>query len=103
MPSGPSGGEVVSAANFNSPEQTVIAGSAGAVAKASEKVKAAGAKRALPLPVSAPFHCALMQPATDRMIPVLAAIPFGDLAFPCVTNVDARENSSADAAGRAAR
>lgn len=91
-------GEVVSPANFNSPEQTVIAGTAGAVAKASELVKAKGAKRALPLPVSAPFHCALMQPATERITPVLGAIAFRDLAVPCVTNVDARENGSGEAA-----
>ena len=56
-------GEVVSAANVNSPGQVVIAGHAGAVARASERCKAKGAKRAVPLPVSAPFHCALMKPA----------------------------------------
>lgn len=60
-------GEPVSAANFNDPAQTVIAGTTAAVAKASERLKAAGAKRALPLPVSAPFHSTLMKPAADRL------------------------------------
>ncbi len=94
-------GEVVSPANFNSPEQTVIAGSVAGVARASEKVKEAGAKRALPLPVSAPFHCSLMEPASEMMRPVLAAIAFRDLAVACVTNVDARENRSGEAAREA--
>src|SRR5215467_9418804 len=60
-------GEVVSAANLNSPDQVVIAGHAGAVGRAMELAKAAGARRAVPLPVSAPFHCALMQPAQERL------------------------------------
>jgi [acyl-carrier-protein] S-malonyltransferase len=80
---------VCSAANFNSPEQTVIAGDGGAVAKASELLKAKGAKRVLPLPVSAPFHCALMRPAELKLWPFLGAIPQRPLAFPIVTNVDA--------------
>lgn len=83
-------GEVVSPANLNSPGQIVIAGHAGAVERAMERCKAAGAKRALPLPVSAPFHCALMRPAQERMAADLAALPFQDLALPLVSNVDAR-------------
>ncbi len=82
-------GEACSAANFNSPEQTVIAGTAGAVGKAAGILKAAGAKRVLPLPVSAPFHCALMKPAEEKLTPYLDATPFGPLSFPVVTNVDA--------------
>jgi [acyl-carrier-protein] S-malonyltransferase len=83
-------GEVVSPANLNSPGQVVIAGHAGAVARAMEACKAAGAKRVLPLPVSAPFHCALMQPAQERMAADLAALPFQELAVTLVSNVDAR-------------
>jgi len=82
-------GEVVSPANVNSPGQVVIAGHAAAVARASEKCKAAGAKRAVPLPVSAPFHCALMQPAQDRLAPELEALAFRDPEPPLVNNVDA--------------
>src|SRR5256885_2021481 len=67
-------GEVVSAANLNSPEQVVIAGHARAVERAMELAKAAGAKRAIPLPVSAPFHCALMKPAQERLKPELEAV-----------------------------
>jgi [acyl-carrier-protein] S-malonyltransferase len=83
-------GEVVSPANLNAPGQVVIAGHAAAVVRASECCKAAGAKRAVPLPVSAPFHCALMKPAQDRLTPVLAALAFGDPVVPLVNNVDAR-------------
>ncbi len=83
-------GEVVAPANFNSPGQVVIAGHAAAVARASEQCKAAGAKRAVPLPVSAPFHCALMQPAQDRLAPELEALAFRDPEPPLVNNVDAR-------------
>jgi [acyl-carrier-protein] S-malonyltransferase len=82
-------GEVVSPANVNSPGQVVIAGHAAAVERASERCKAAGAKRAVRLPVSAPFHCALMQPAQDRLAPELAALGFRDPAIPLVNNVDA--------------
>jgi [acyl-carrier-protein] S-malonyltransferase len=82
-------GETVSPANFNSPEQTVIAGHASAVARASEACLARGAKRAIPLPVSAPFHCALMSPARDRLRPLLEAAAFSDASLPVVTNVDA--------------
>ena len=80
----------VSAANLNSPEQIVISGSAIAVARATELAKDAGAKKVVALQVSAPFHCALMQPAQDRLAEVLARIPFDEAAFPLVCNVDAR-------------
>jgi [acyl-carrier-protein] S-malonyltransferase len=83
--------EVVSAANFNSPDQVVIAGHKGAVERAAELAKAAGAKRAVMLPVSAPFHCALMKPAQDKMKPELDAIQFHDLRFPLINNWQARE------------
>lgn len=86
-------GEVVSPANYNSPEQTVIAGAAGAVARAVEACKAAGAKRAVPLPVSAPFHCALMEPVKPRLARVLAEIEVRAPAAPIVTNVEARPNA----------
>jgi [acyl-carrier-protein] S-malonyltransferase len=82
-------GESVSPANYNSPEQTVIAGHAAAVARASEGCLARGAKRAIALPVSAPFHCALMSPARAKMTPLLGAAPFADARLPVVTNVDA--------------
>jgi [acyl-carrier-protein] S-malonyltransferase len=81
-------GEVVSPANANGPGQVVIAGHAGAVKRACEAAPAAGAKRALLLPVSAPFHCALMQPAADRLAPVLDAVTFCDPSIPVYTNVD---------------
>lgn len=84
-------GEVVSAANFNSPDQIVIAGHAGAVARAMELAKAAGAKRAIALSVSAPFHCALMKPAQDRMRADLEAAEFADLKVRLVNNCQARE------------
>lgn len=83
------GDEVVSAANYNSPEQTVIAGHAGAVGRASAACLARGAKRAIPLAVSAPFHSPLMRPARERMEELLAATDFADAAFSVVTNVDA--------------
>ncbi len=82
-------GEPVSAANLNSPEQIVISGSAAAVARASELAKPAGAKKVVALHVSAPFHCALMQPAQDRLADVLQSIRFDEAAFPLVCNVDA--------------
>jgi [acyl-carrier-protein] S-malonyltransferase len=83
--------EIVSAANLNSPDQIVIAGHAGAVGRAVELAKAAGAKRALLLPVSAPFHCALMKPAQERLKADLDAIVFRDLAVPLINNWQARE------------
>jgi len=79
-------GEVVTAANLNSPDQIVIAGHAGAVARAMELAKAAGAKRAIALPVSAPFHCPLMRPAQEQLRTDLDAAPFADLAIPLVNN-----------------
>ncbi len=79
-------GEVVSAANLNSPDQVVIAGHAGAVGRAVELAKAAGCKRAVLLPVSAPFHCALMQEAQARLAADLEAAAFADLGIPLVNN-----------------
>ena len=84
-------GEVVSAANFNSPDQVAIAGHAGAVSRAMDLAKAAGARRAVLLPVSAPFHCALMRPAQERLRADLDAVEFRDLACPLVNNWQARE------------
>jgi [acyl-carrier-protein] S-malonyltransferase len=84
-------GEVVTAANLNSPEQVVIAGHAGAVARAVDLAKAAGAKRAVPLAVSAPFHCPLMKPAQERLKLDLDATPFEDLRVPLVNNWQAKE------------
>jgi [acyl-carrier-protein] S-malonyltransferase len=83
-------GEVVSASNFNTPDQVVIAGHAGAVNRAIELAKTAGAKRAILLQVSAPFHCALMQPAQQNLKPDLDAAAFRDLAVPLVNNWQAR-------------
>ena len=90
-------GEVVSCANFNGPGQIVIAGHSGAVGRACELALASGAKRAIPLAVSAPFHCALMAPAAARLAPLLASLELHDPAFPVYTNVDAAPVS--DAAG----
>jgi len=83
-------GEVVAPANFNSPAQTVISGHRTAVERAIPASKEAGAKRAMLLPVSAPFHSSLMLPAEERLASDLDAIHFSDLKFPLVTNVDAR-------------
>jgi [acyl-carrier-protein] S-malonyltransferase len=77
-------GEVVTAANLNSPDQVVIAGHSGAVSRAVDLAKAAGARRAIMLPVSAPFHCPLMKPAQKRLKPDLDATQFRDLAVPLV-------------------
>ena len=88
---------VVSPANFNGGGQIVISGAAKAVAAACEAAKAAGAKRALPLPVSAPLHCALMGPAAERLAPELRAIPQGPFAFPVVANVTAAVYGAGDA------
>ncbi|MBI1790321.1 MAG: ACP S-malonyltransferase [Acidobacteria bacterium] len=84
-------GEVVAAANLNSPDQVVIAGNAGAVSRAMELAKAAGAKRAVLLPVSAPFHCPLMQPAQERLAADLNTTAFAALSIPLVNNWQARE------------
>jgi [acyl-carrier-protein] S-malonyltransferase len=83
--------EVVSAANLNSPDQVVIAGHSAAVVRAIDLAKAAGARRAVLLPVSAPFHCALMRPAQERLRADLDAITFRDLATPLINNWQARE------------
>jgi [acyl-carrier-protein] S-malonyltransferase len=80
---------VVSAANLNSPGQTVISGAAGAVERAAALCKEAGAKRTVMLPVSAPFHCALMQPAQDALAKDLAGLEFRDPAVPVAANVNA--------------
>lgn len=82
-------GQVVSPANFNSPGQIVIAGHAAAVQRAVDLAVAAGAKKAVLLQVSAPFHCSLMEPARDRLAPELDAIAFDDLKTPLVNNVSA--------------
>jgi [acyl-carrier-protein] S-malonyltransferase len=89
-------GEVVAPANMNGPGQVVIAGTRAAVERAMERCKAAGAKRVVSLPVSAPFHCALMKPAQDRLEPELRGLPFRDPAFPLVNNVDATVVRSGD-------
>ena len=91
-------GEVVSPANINGPGQIVIAGAAGAVQRACERAKALGAKRALPLAVSAPFHCALMKPAEDRLAPELRALRVSDPRVPVVANVDAEAKRDAGGA-----
>jgi [acyl-carrier-protein] S-malonyltransferase len=87
-------GEVVSPANLNSPGQAVIAGHARAVARAVELAKARGAKRAVMLNVSAPFHCALMKPAQDRLAEDLEGVEIAEARIPLVNNVDARLVSS---------
>lgn len=91
-------GGTVSAANINSPDQIVISGSKAAVERAAELVKEKGAKRAVMLPVSAPFHCALMQPAQDRLAEDLRALTFSRPHIPVVTNVDAKLISEAEQA-----
>lgn len=85
-------GLVCSPANYNEPAQTVIAGDVAAVERASVELKTAGAKRVLPLPVSAPFHCALMEPVKARLEPVLHRVAWSDPAVPVVTNVEAKAN-----------
>lgn len=87
-------GDIVEAVNFNSSEQTVIAGDAAAVLRASAACTARGAKRAIPLPVSAPFHSSLMEPARRKMKPLLDAAVFADPKWPIVTNADAAAESS---------
>jgi len=82
-------GEVLALANLNSPEQTVVSGAAAAVKRAVELASASGAKRAVILAVSAPFHSELMEPARLRLEPELRATTFNDLRFPLITNVDA--------------
>ena len=81
---------IVAPANMNAPEQTVISGEASAVARACDLCKEAGAKRCVPLPVSAPFHCKLMEPAAERLAAELERLVFNDPAMPVASNVDAR-------------
>jgi len=89
-------GEVVEAVNFNDTAQTVIAGSKAAVEKACEVLKANGAKRALPLPVSAPFHSSLMKPAADKLAAQLANTVFAAPQIPVINNIDVSVESDAD-------
>ncbi|MBX3634580.1 MAG: ACP S-malonyltransferase [Rubrivivax sp.] len=90
-------GEVVSPANFNDPKQTVIAGSKAGVDAACDKLKAMGAKRALLLPVSAPFHCALMKPAADVLRERLVQVAIASPRIPVVNNIDVAVQSEPDA------
>jgi [acyl-carrier-protein] S-malonyltransferase len=91
-------GRVVTPANLNAPGQVVIAGHADAVQRAGEHAKALGAKRAIALAVSAPFHCALMKPAEDRLAPELRALPASNPRIPVIANVDAEPKRDAPAA-----
>ncbi len=91
-------GQVCAPANFNSPQQIVISGHAEAVERAIALARERGARRAVRLPVSAPFHCALMQPAEDRLADDLACVTFADLVIPLVNNVDATIIASGEAA-----
>ena len=90
-------GQIVSPVNFNSPGQVVIAGNKEAVERAGAACKTAGAKRALPLPVSVPSHCALMKPAAEKLAEALKAITVTTPAIPVVNNVDARIETDPDA------
>jgi len=94
-------GDVVQPANLNSPEQTVISGSQAAVERATALAKPRAAKRPIRLAVSAPFHCALMQPAQDRLAADLRALAFHDPAFPVIKNIDAKPVTAAEAAREA--
>jgi [acyl-carrier-protein] S-malonyltransferase len=93
---GTNSGEVVEAVNFNDPAQTVIAGSKAAVDKACELLKAAGAKRALPLPVSAPFHSSLMKPAADKLKEALTTLRLAAPQIPVINNIEARVETDPD-------
>jgi [acyl-carrier-protein] S-malonyltransferase len=88
-------GEIVSPANMNGGGQVVIAGARDAVVRAGDRAKALGARRIVPLPVSAPFHCALMKPAEDRLAPVLRGLATGAPVVPIVANVDAEPKRNA--------
>ena len=88
-------GQVVTPANLNAPGQVVIAGHAQAVARAADRARALGAKRAIPLAVSAPFHCPLMKPAEDRLAPELRALTSHAPAVPVIANVDAQPKRTA--------
>ncbi len=94
-------GETCSPANINSPAQIVIAGNSDAVDRAIDLLKERGAKRAIRLNVSAPFHCALMKPAQDRLAADLENVGFADLRFPLIENVSAEPNSSGERARNA--
>jgi [acyl-carrier-protein] S-malonyltransferase len=85
-------GEIISPANFNSPGQTVIAGATASIARAIDIAKAHGFRKSIVLPVSAPFHCALMQPAADRLAGTLDEVILNDMLVPFVANVDAEPN-----------
>jgi [acyl-carrier-protein] S-malonyltransferase len=91
-------GQIVSPANINSDGQVVIAGHADAVRRASDRAKALGARRAIPLSVSAPFHCALMRPAEERLVPELQGLAVQDPRVPIVANVDAELKTDAASA-----
>ena len=91
-------GEILSAANFNAPDQTVIAGATAAVERATRAAPTRGARRAITLPVSAPFHCELMAAAQVRLAPELSSTPFKDLECPLVGNVDALPVTSGEKA-----
>jgi [acyl-carrier-protein] S-malonyltransferase len=91
-------GQVVSPANMNGPGQVVIAGHRDAVARAGQRAKSLGAKRVIPLPVSAPFHCALMKPAEERLAPELRALTVREPLMPIVANVDAEPKRTSAAA-----
>ncbi|MBJ2063735.1 ACP S-malonyltransferase [Serratia odorifera] len=90
-------GEVVAPVNFNSPGQVVIAGNKDAVERAGAACKAAGAKRALPLPVSVPSHCALMKPAADKLAEALKDVTFNAPQIPVINNVDVRSETDPQA------
>lgn len=89
-------GEVVEAVNYNAPAQVVIAGHKAAVERACEAAKARGAKRALPLPVSAPFHSSLLAPASDRLRDYLRSVPFSAPGLPVINNVDVAVSQDPD-------
>jgi [acyl-carrier-protein] S-malonyltransferase len=94
-------GEVVAPANINSPDQIVISGSAAAVQRAADSAKAKGAKRAIMLQVSAPFHCSLMQPAQDALENDLRSLCFNNPVFPVVKNIDGQPTADASEAREA--
>ena len=91
-------GEIVSPANINSSDQVVIAGATAAVQRAGERARALGAKRVVPLPVSAPFHCAMMKPAEERLAPELLSLAVHQPRVPIVANVDAESKREAEGA-----
>ena len=92
------GGDLVSPANYNSPDQTVISGTTDGVRKAMDLVQERGAKRAIVLDVSAPFHCGLMKPAMERLAVELESITFNDIKTPVISNVEAEINTSKEKA-----